>query len=105
MSNKLIILTEEAFTQIIEKLNSIESLLLEKTKIKKPMWLDNQEFMQLLKISSRTAQNYRDKNMISFSLIGNKLYYKLSDVEDLLERFYHKRTTKICPGLNSIILK
>ena len=54
-------------------------------------WLDNQEFMQLLKISRRTAQNYRDTNLIAFSIIGNKIYYKVSDVEELLTRHYHKR--------------
>lgn len=44
-----------------------------------------------MKISRRTAQTYRDENMIAFSIIGNKLYYKMSDVEDLLNRHYRKR--------------
>lgn len=48
-------------------------------------WLDNQEFCVLLKISKRTAQNYRDKGIVAFSQIGSKVYYKLSDVHDLLE--------------------
>jgi len=91
MSLKLIILTEEAFNIINEKIASIENLLIEKSKNVKPTWIDNQEFMQHLKISRRTAQSYRANNMIAFSIIGNKLFYKLSDVEDFLNRHYHKR--------------
>ncbi len=66
------------------------------TKQKAPevQWLDNQEFMQLLKISKRTAQNYRDAGLISFSQIGSKIYYKLSDVEDLLKKHYNKAFKK-----------
>jgi hypothetical protein len=48
-------------------------------------WLDNQEFCFLLKISKRTAQNYRDQGLVAFSQIGSKVYYKLSDVHELLE--------------------
>ena len=91
MSLKLIILTEEAFNTINEKLTSIEQSLKVKSTESKSTWLDNQELMQLLKISRRTAQTYRDTNLISFSIIGNKIYYKASDVEDLLNRFYQKR--------------
>jgi hypothetical protein len=48
-------------------------------------WLDNQEFCFLLKISKRTAQNYRDQGLVAFSQIESKVYYKLSDVHELLE--------------------
>ncbi len=52
-------------------------------------WLDNQEIMQLLKISSRTLQSYRDQGILPFSKLGDgtsKFYYKASQVEELLER-------------------
>ncbi len=91
MSLKLIILTEEAFNIINQKLEAIEKLLNKKSVEVKATWLDNQEFLQLLKISSRTAQNYRDNNIIGYSIIGNKIYYKSSDIQDLLDRHYRKR--------------
>ena len=91
MSTKLIILTEEAFIIINQKLEAIDKTLKQKQNEVKSTWLDNQEFMQLLKISRRTAQSYRDNNMIAFSIIGNKIYYKLTDVEELLDRHYQKR--------------
>jgi predicted site-specific integrase-resolvase len=40
--------------------------------------------MFLLRISTRTLQSYRDEGKLNFSQIGNKIYYKVSDVEKLL---------------------
>lgn len=71
----------EAFQELIGKIDRIKVGVQEPPKEK---WIDNQEFIQLLKISKRTAQHYRDSGLISFSQIGNKLYYKLSDIEELL---------------------
>ena len=79
------------YQDMLTCLEEISKQLSAKAKTPKEQWLDNQEFMQLLKISRRTAQSYRDNNMIAFSIIGNKIYYKLSDVEDLLNRYYKKR--------------
>jgi len=47
-----------------------------------------------MKISKRTAQTWRDEGRISFSQVGNKIYYKLSDVEKLLQEHYNKSFAK-----------
>ena len=47
-------------------------------------WLDNQDVCNLLNISKRTLQYYRNTGKISFSQINNKCYYEASDVEKLL---------------------
>jgi hypothetical protein len=39
----------------------------------------------MLDISVRTAQNMRDNRVVSYSQLGNKIYYKLTDVLVLLE--------------------
>lgn len=51
-------------------------------------WLDNQEVMEVLKISPRTLQAMRDSGTLPFSKVGGKIYYKASDVEKLLEANY-----------------
>lgn len=79
------------YQDIITRLDEITKKLSAKVKATNEAWLDNQEFMQLLKVSRRTAQNYRDSNLIAYAIIGNKIYYKLSDVEELLNRHYRKR--------------
>lgn len=47
-------------------------------------WLDNQDVCNILNISKRTLQYYRNNGKISFSQINSKCYYKASDVEKLL---------------------
>lgn len=47
-------------------------------------WLDNQEVCEMLKISKRTLQSYRDHGTLPFSRIENKTYYRPQDVEQVI---------------------
>lgn len=47
-------------------------------------WLDNQDVCQLLSISKRTLQTYRDNGTLPYSQIGHKMFYKPDDVERVL---------------------
>jgi hypothetical protein len=55
------------------------------------VFFDNQEFMQLMNISKRTAQEWRNKKVIEFSQVGNKIYYRLSDIQKLLKNNYNSK--------------
>ena len=85
-----IIFTKDQFTDLMSKLDAIQSQISQKADTKKETFLDNQEFLLHLKISKRTAQTWRDEGKISFSQVGNKIYYKLSDVEKLMQENYNK---------------
>lgn len=85
-----IIITKDQFSDLMSKLDTIQSELNSKADPKKETFLDNQEFLLLMKISKRTAQTWRDEGKISFSQVGSKIYYKLSDVEKLLQEHYNK---------------
>jgi 3-methyladenine DNA glycosylase Tag len=87
---EVLTIQSEAFQELIGKLDAINHRLSTKEKLPKEQWLDNQEFMQMMKVSKRTAQHYRDTGVISFSQIGSKIYYKLADVEELLKKHYNK---------------
>jgi hypothetical protein len=50
------------------------------------VFFDNQEFIQIMNISKRTAQEWRSQNIISFSQIGKKFYYRMSDIQDMLNK-------------------
>lgn len=52
--------------------------------------LDNADILQLFKISAKTAQRWRDEHQIAYSQIGNKIYYKIEDIQAFLDRNYHK---------------
>jgi hypothetical protein len=91
---EVVTMQSEAFQNLVAELKAINKRLDAKEKQPKETWLDNQELMQLLKISKRTAQHYRDSGLISFSQVGNKIYYKLSDVEELMKTHYNKAFKK-----------
>jgi hypothetical protein len=51
-------------------------------------WLDNQDVMQALHISPRTLQTLRSNGILPFSRIGNKIYYRRSDIQRILQDNY-----------------
>ncbi|GEP90746.1 Helix-turn-helix domain-containing protein [Chitinophaga terrae (ex Kim and Jung 2007)] len=46
--------------------------------------LDNQDLLQMLKISHRSLQRYRSSGKLPYYTISGKLYYKLSDVHQFI---------------------
>jgi hypothetical protein len=76
----------ERLDQIIlhQKLNKVIDLQL--------VILDNTDFINLFKISHKTAQLWRDERTISFSQIGNKIYYRMSDIQKFLDKYYKQAT-------------
>jgi hypothetical protein len=73
-------------------------------KITKPVpchlagtWLDSQDVLLLLHISKRSLQKLRDNRTLSFSRINGKFYYKVADIQELLERNYTR-----CQGSNHV---
>jgi hypothetical protein len=57
-------------------------------------WLDNQDVMQRLHISPRTLQTLRSNGTLPFSRIKGKFYYKVSDLNALLESNYSANAKK-----------
>lgn len=53
--------------------------------------LDNQDVLQMLKISSRSLQRYRSDKKLAYYTISGKLYYKLSDVHQLIRDSFNNR--------------
>jgi excisionase family DNA binding protein len=53
-------------------------------------WLTNVEVLESLQISKRTLQQWRDSGVIGFAKIGRKIYYRLTDINQLLSDNYCK---------------
>ena len=47
-----------------------------------------------MNISKRTAQTWRDEGLISYSQVGSKIYYRMSDVQKLLDSNYNQASKK-----------
>ena len=89
-----IILSKDQFEELVAKMNEVLEKLNSKTAPKQEVFLDNEELIAMLKIPRRTAQTWRDEGKISFSQVGNKIYYKLSDVEKTMQDHYNKSFAK-----------
>jgi hypothetical protein len=79
----------ETLAEIEERLSKI-MLQLESKQRTNPehVFFDNQEFIQVMNISKRCAQKWRDEGVIGYSQIGGKIYYRLSDILNLLDKCY-----------------
>lgn len=60
----------------------------------KEEWIDGQDVMQTLHISVRTLQSLRDNGTLPYSRINGKFYYKVTDIEKMLETNYSKSKRK-----------
>lgn len=89
--SRIIVLPEE-LQEVVDRLNKIENILKSKQEKFDDPFVDSLEFLHLMKISKRTAQSWRDEGIIPFSQIGNKIYYKMSDVKQLLNNHYHSES-------------
>lgn len=87
---EIVVLTKDAHQDIVNRIISLDKFVKQLISPSKEIFLDNQEFMQRLKISKRTAQTWRDEGKVSFSQIGNKIYYLESDIEQLIKENYLK---------------
>ena len=82
--------------KVLKRLDDSVALLVAKMKMNEKfdpeeVFFDNGEFMKLMNISKRTAQEWRNKKIIEFSQVGNKIYYRLSDIQKLLNDNYNSK--------------
>ena len=86
--------SKEQYDRIQRKLDKIAGDFIYSRQLPEDMFIDNPKFMELMGISQKTAQAWRDKGTISYSQVGNKIYYRISDIKELLERFHIKAIRK-----------
>lgn len=93
-SMEVIVIESETFKSLIKKIDEIEVKIEE--AIKRPLlndkWLDIKQTCEILKVSKRTLQTYRDRGVIGFSQFGGKIYINATDINKYLEKHYIKPT-------------
>jgi hypothetical protein len=89
---EVITIQTEAFRKVMQELNEIKDVLAG-NKNRQPLsdrWLDIGDVCCQLHISKRTLQSYRDNKILPYSQIGGKIYFKATDIEELLNSHYTK---------------
>ena len=81
-------------TMIIQLKNRIDEILKNYRPIMNgEIYLSGEDVCQLLHISKRTLQQYRDDKILPYIQIGGKIIYKETDILTILEQNYISNNT------------
>jgi len=53
-------------------------------------FIDNSQLCRLLNISKKTAGLWRKNNVVRYTKIEGKFYYKLSDIKDMMQENFNR---------------
>jgi hypothetical protein len=85
---EVITMDSQVYRELMAKINTIAKFVkaIESKAEEQPEdgWVDSYEVCTFLKISSKTLQRLRTANAISFSRIRGKNFYRISEIERLL---------------------
>ena len=87
--------SEKTLLEINEKLKELKAILTKSQLLHQDdLFCDNEEFLKIMKISRRTSQFWRNTGIIKFIQIGNKIYFRLKDIQELLNKNYKPSNNK-----------
>lgn len=70
----------EQIASLVPKISSTNTLFIEQE------WIEGKELATSLNLSPRRLQFLRESGKLSFSTIGKKIYYRISEVKVLVEQ-------------------
>jgi hypothetical protein len=89
---EIVAIEKRTFEQMMQRfgefVKQVDKLCNSNQKIE---WLTNQQVCEMLNLSKRILQSYRDNGTLPYSQIGHKCYYKLSDIENLIKQSQNKK--------------
>ncbi len=93
---EVITIESKAFKQLMEKLDALSEyvykLKQQPTENDEDSWVSSREICDFLKISERTLQRLRTNGKVSYTNLGGKYYYQISQVKKLLKENVIKST-------------
>jgi hypothetical protein len=86
---EVITIESQAYRDLTAKIDTIAKFVADiKSKAEEEPedgWVDNYEVCTFLKISGRTLQRLRSSNSIRYSQIRGKIFYRISEIQRLLQ--------------------
>lgn len=86
----LTLIPANALEEIMRTLSDIKNQLGQSKKEDQDEYVQSSDVPNLLRISARTWQSYRDKKMIPVIRIGGKIWVKRSDLDKFMQEHYIK---------------
>ena len=92
--NELIMPHNAGVKRVLESMREVLALYKNVTGNYRPMldgerYLTDREVAEILKVSRRTLQEYRNDGVLPYILFGGKVLYRESDLERVLKSCYH----------------
>ncbi|MBQ2208766.1 MAG: helix-turn-helix domain-containing protein [Prevotella sp.] len=92
--NELIMPHNAGVKRVLDSMKEVLALYKNVTGNYRPLldgerYLTDREVAEILKVSRRTLQEYRNDGVLSYILLGGKVLYRESDLERVLESCYH----------------
>ena len=81
----MVVLPQEALDEIMEVVHRAAENQQSGQMTQKDEWISSEEARQILGVSPKTWQNYRDRGIIPFSQTGRKIYVLRSDLANYLK--------------------
>jgi hypothetical protein len=81
---EVITIESQAFKEIISRIDKISRYVNDHSEKNQEGWVDNYDVCSFLKISNRTLQRLRSQRLLNYSIIRGKTFYKLSEIERML---------------------
>ena len=89
---EIISIEKKAFEELVSRLGQfvkqMDSINRQRNGRRMSEWMDNQDVCQVLKISRRTLQDYRNNGILPYRQLGGKILYRESDIERVLQSCY-----------------
>ena len=92
--NELIMPHNAGVKRVLESMKEVLALYKNVTGNYRPLldgerYLTDSEVAEILKVSRRTLQEYRNDGVLPYILLSGKVLYRESDLESVLEACYH----------------
>ncbi|MEN8251368.1 MAG: helix-turn-helix domain-containing protein [Bacteroidota bacterium] len=89
---RLVFLTESQLEEIVHKTveKAVQGDNFKKEKGANDEWLTNKRVCEMLSLTPKTMQNYRDEGKIPFAKVGSRIFYRKRDIDTLLESNFHE---------------
>jgi NH3-dependent NAD+ synthetase len=93
---EVITIESQAFKDLTSKINTIAKFVsaLQAKAEEKPIdnWVDNYDVCTFLKVSGKTLQRLRASNSVSYSRIRGKIFYRISEIQRLMDENIIRRS-------------
>jgi hypothetical protein len=93
---EVITVESQAYRELMSKIDTIAKFVIERQDRDEEKdadtWVDSYEVCTFLKISSRTLQRLRAARAVSYSLIRGKTFYRISEIQRLLDENIIRRS-------------